>query len=341
MWCSVITICLSLSVPQLMMSNSVLMAWSCFCGSGVSGQASDVDSCQQPHSTEKESGQTRKYVTSQLQSLLQQHLQRNTALRSIQQQQQQRAALSVGNPSDNLSTTTAIPQLMPSIVPIMAMPPSLIPMPQPHTQQVRWSGLASQFTGLRPCQSVHRSEALPVSSQAWGRVSQYTGLRPCQSVHRPEALSVSSQAWGLVSQFTGLRPCQSVHRSDPHATAPHPAGTLAWGFASQYTGLRPCQSVHRPEALLVSTQVWGLASQFTGLRPCQSVNRPEALSVSSQVWSPCHSPTPSRYVGLRLCQSVHRPEALPVSTQAWGLASQYTGLRPCQSVHRPEALSVS
>ena len=114
----------------------------------MSGQASDVDSCQHPHSTEKESGQTRKYVTSQLQSLLQQHLQRNTALRSIQQQQQQRAALSAGNPSDNLSTTTAIPQLMPSIVPIMAMPPSLIPMPQPHSQQVCWP------------------EALPVSIQA-------------------------------------------------------------------------------------------------------------------------------------------------------------------------------
>lgn len=31
---------------------------------------------------------------------------------------------------------------------------------------------------------------------------------------------------------------------DPHATAPHPAGTLVW----------PCHSVHRPAALPVSTQ---------------------------------------------------------------------------------------
>lgn len=109
------------------------------CGSGVSGQASDGDSSQHPHSTEKEPGQTRRYVTSQLQSLLQQHLQRNTALRSIQQQhQQQRAALSAANPSDSLLTTTSVPQLMPSIVPIMAMPPSMIPMPMAEAQQVGW-----------------------------------------------------------------------------------------------------------------------------------------------------------------------------------------------------------
>ena len=137
----------------------------------MSGQASDVDSSQHPHSTEKESGQTHKYVTSQLQSLLQQHLQRNTALRSIQQQQQQRAALSAGNPSDNLSTTTAIPQLMPSIVPIMAMPPSLIPMPQPHTQQVHWSGLVIQYTGLRPCQSVHRLDPHATSPHPAGMLA--------------------------------------------------------------------------------------------------------------------------------------------------------------------------
>ncbi|KAK7097289.1 circadian locomoter output cycles protein kaput-like isoform X2 [Littorina saxatilis] len=100
--------------------------------SSVSGQASDVDSSQHPHSTEKEPGQTRKYVTSQLQSLLQQHLQRNTALRSMQQQQQ-RAAPAAVNPPTSMATTSspsAVPQLMPSIVPIMAMPPNMIPMPQ-------------------------------------------------------------------------------------------------------------------------------------------------------------------------------------------------------------------
>ena len=102
---------------------------------GVSGQMSDVDSSQHPHSTEKEPNHTRKYVTSQLQSLLQQHLQRNTALRSMQQQQQQQQqqrTAGVNPSSSSQSTTTAIPQLMPSIVPIMAMPPSLIQMPQPQ-----------------------------------------------------------------------------------------------------------------------------------------------------------------------------------------------------------------
>ncbi|XP_076467621.1 circadian locomoter output cycles protein kaput-like [Babylonia areolata] len=108
------------------------------CVSSVSGQASDVDSSQQhPHSTEKEPNHTRKYVTSQLQSLLQQHLQRNTALRSMQQQQQQQqqqrlAPATVTPGSSNVTSSTSVPQLMPSIVPIMAMPPNMIHMPQPQ-----------------------------------------------------------------------------------------------------------------------------------------------------------------------------------------------------------------
>ena len=51
---------------------------------GVSGQ--DADQMQNPHSTE-ESSPKRKYVTSHLQTLLQQHLQRNSSLRMQQQQQ--------------------------------------------------------------------------------------------------------------------------------------------------------------------------------------------------------------------------------------------------------------
>lgn len=96
--------------------------------SSLSGHASDVDSSQHPHSTEKEPGQTRKYVTSQLQSLLQQHLQRNTALRSVQRPS------AVVAPTSGVAVTTTMPQLMPSIVPIMAMPPNMISMPQ--TQQI-------------------------------------------------------------------------------------------------------------------------------------------------------------------------------------------------------------
>ncbi|KAK7486996.1 hypothetical protein BaRGS_00021812, partial [Batillaria attramentaria] len=93
--------------------------------SSMSGQASDVDSSQRPHSTEKEPGQTRKYVTSQLQSLLQQHLQRNTMLRSVP-----RSSAIVAASSSVPALTTTVPQLMPSIVPIMAMPPNMISMPQ-------------------------------------------------------------------------------------------------------------------------------------------------------------------------------------------------------------------
>ncbi|XP_025087428.1 circadian locomoter output cycles protein kaput-like isoform X1 [Pomacea canaliculata] len=91
---------------------------------GVGGQTSDVDSSQHPHSTEKEPGSTKKYVTSQLQSLLQQHLQRNT-LRNHPR------ATSTSSTSNH--PTTTIPRIVPNILPIMAMPPSMITLP--HNQQ--------------------------------------------------------------------------------------------------------------------------------------------------------------------------------------------------------------